>query len=511
MTVQLVYESKPHWPPLAWIAECAPGSERVVVRYGPRVECRPGWFCEAIWDGAFADGDFDRSDSVFGSGGRARPEGVVFVSSSATVDRLCSAEVDGRTLVSNSLACLAAAGSLTFAATETASLAVWRSTARGIGKHQATLPCENGEIRITIHDNLRWDGRALAPVAKPDPKRDFTSYDGYRGFLRETMAALAANLRAPERSFALDMISTASSGYDSSAVTVLASEIGVRDVITIERSRYGRDDSGMFLIEHLGLDPVVVERRPERVRPFLDVPLVVGDGYGRDVFLAGAEEKLAGRALFTGYHGDIVWGLGVEGEESGREISRGVGISGLSLAEYRLWIGFFHCPVPFLGARDVAQLHALSRSRAMARWRLATDYDRPIPRRILEDAGVARAAFGVSKKVAGLLPSYRPDLDLLRERDPAAAADERRWFADHAHEWWRRAKLPPLWMDAISALFVSALRAGWSVVGPLVDGSEASRSHRIHAWIGRLPPTRVSRHLFPWAMSHAVRRYADPD
>ena len=507
--MRLSFERVEHWPPLAWLADCTPGAEHVVVRHGPRVECRPEWFCEAIWDGAFSEGDFDRSDRVFGSGGRVRAEGIVFVSSATTVDRLCSAEVDGRTLVSNSLACLAATGSLAFAPTETASLAVWRSTAKGIGAHLATLPCENGEIRITIHDNLLWDGRALARLPKPDPKRDFSRYDDYRAFLTESMSALAANLRAPERALALDMISTASSGYDSSAVTLLASEVGVRDVITIERSRYGRDDSGMFVIEHLGLAPAVVERLPERVRPFLDVPLVVGDGYGRDVFLAGAEEKLAGRVLFSGYHGDIVWGLGVEGEAFGRQISRDVGISGLSLTEYRLWIGFIHCPVPFLGARDVVQLHTLARSEAMAPWRLGVAYDRPIPRRLLEDAGVARDAFGVSKKVAGLLPSYRPDLDVLRERDPVATADKQRWFADHAPAWWRRGKLPPLWVDAISALFVSAVRVGWKVLGPIIDRSEASRSHRLHTWIARLPPTRVSRHLFPWAMSHAVRRYDD--
>ena len=46
------------------------------------------FFCEAIWPGPFAEGDFDRTDLVSGSGGRLRRAEVHFVSSGATVDRL---------------------------------------------------------------------------------------------------------------------------------------------------------------------------------------------------------------------------------------------------------------------------------------------------------------------------------------------------------------------------------------------------------------------------------------
>ena len=69
------------WPPLAWLARCRPGETTIDVFHGRRVEIAADWLCEAAWNGSFADGDFDRTDLVFGSGVRVRGDRVCFVSS----------------------------------------------------------------------------------------------------------------------------------------------------------------------------------------------------------------------------------------------------------------------------------------------------------------------------------------------------------------------------------------------------------------------------------------------
>ena len=111
--MRLEYRPEATWPVQSWLAECF--EDRVVVRHGGRVETRAEWFCEAVWDGPFEDGDFDRTDIVAGSGGRLRGGGVTFVPAGSTTDRLQSVALPpgtgalpGRTLVSNSLACLLA-------------------------------------------------------------------------------------------------------------------------------------------------------------------------------------------------------------------------------------------------------------------------------------------------------------------------------------------------------------------------------------------------------------------
>src|SRR4051812_15421913 len=91
-SLRLHFQRPESWPALAWLARCRRGEDVVEVIHGPRVETTPEWFCEAVWDGDYEAGDFDRTDIVFGSGGRARAGGITFVSSGATVDRLQALE-----------------------------------------------------------------------------------------------------------------------------------------------------------------------------------------------------------------------------------------------------------------------------------------------------------------------------------------------------------------------------------------------------------------------------------
>ncbi|MBI4421934.1 MAG: hypothetical protein HY560_14005, partial [Gemmatimonadetes bacterium] len=178
---------------------------------------------------------------------------------------------------------------------------------------------------------------------------------------------------------------------------------------------------------------------------------------------------------------------------------------GLSLTEYRLWAGFIHCPVPFMGARQAPEAHAISASRIMASWDVGGPYSRPICRRILEEAGVPRDAFGAVKKNTSVL---------LFERDTflssAARADYARWLEQNASAWHARGRVPP---DRASA------PAGW---GRAVARSAAGSLFAIaglaprRLWLVRSLAWRVAnlankeplfRHVFPWALDRARERY----
>ena len=54
--------------------------------------------------------------------------------------------------------------------------------------------------------------------------------------------------------------------------------------------------------------------------------------------------------------------------------------------------------MPFILARNIRSIVAISRSDEMKPWSLRNDYDRPIARRIAESSGVPREAFGMQKK-----------------------------------------------------------------------------------------------------------------
>lgn len=81
-----------------------------------------------------------------------------------------------------------------------------------------------------------------------------------------------------------------------------------------------------------------------------------------------------------------------------------------SFSEVRLHIGYTQVPVPYIGARRRKELFVLANSDAMRPWSIGGTYDRPIPRRIGEDAGVPRALFGQIKlaTVVEFPPPYLP-------------------------------------------------------------------------------------------------------
>jgi len=93
-------------------------------------------------------------------------------------------------------------------------------------------------------------------------------------------------------------------------------------------------------------------------------------------------------------------------------------VAGHGLGELRLVVGFIQLPVPFIGARRKADIVKITESAAMDPWRLNNNYDRPIARRIAEEAGIPRHMFGQSKMgsvVIFHLPSIPYGKTLRRE------------------------------------------------------------------------------------------------
>ncbi len=87
------------------------------------------------------------------------------------------------------------------------------------------------------------------------------------------------------------------------------------------------------------------------------------------------------------------------------------------LSEVRLVSGFIQLPLPYIGARRREDIFRITESLEMNPWRLGTLYDRPIPRRVAEEAGVPREFFGQKKMaaVAEFPPPHIPHNPQLRE------------------------------------------------------------------------------------------------
>lgn len=396
--MRFIYTCQLEWPRLAWLARCESHANAIHVTHGAGVDCHQNWFCEAVWDAPYQQGNFDRSDLVFGSGGRIRDDAATFVSSATTVDRLQHTTGD-LTWVSNSLPCLLEAEAAQLDPGFRGWLEWFESITRGIATPHPDLPLTSGSARLVYHDNLEWNGHNLKRVPKHNPTRDFSSFEGYRSFVQGALKRIGDNLRSDHRANQWSWLGTISGGYDSAASAVMAREAGLRRVMTLTESRPGIPDSGEHIAAALGLDCRVIERLAWQQQTHLEPLFIAADGQGKEILFAGASDASKNRVLVTGVAGDSAWGSNDVARNG--DLARS-NHSGLSLTEYRLHAGFLHLPVPFMGLRQHADLTRLSQAPELAAWDVGGRYSRPIPRRVVEESGVDRNTFGRRKTGASV-------------------------------------------------------------------------------------------------------------
>lgn len=464
----------------------------VEVRHGAGVEAHEDWFCEAVWNGRFAEGGFDETDIVAGSGGRRRGDRILFVSSGSTVDRLQYFATASESWVSNSLVCLLSQLQAELDPTYRGYYDDFYSIVKGIDRVHRQLQTSRGPVLLNYFRNLQWSGESLVEIPKSDSHVDFATFEKYVGFLRECLARLAQNAGDAERHRPFELLSTLSSGYDSSTVSTLAQEVGCRQALTFDVDFRGESDSGEAVARALGMETIPVSDRAWRNMTMPEVPFLAGNAMGEEVRFKGAEEHLFGKVLLTGYHGDKVWSK--ETKSLGPGIVRG-DPSGLGLTEYRLWAGFIHCPVAFWGVRQIVELHAISNSRSMKNWDVGGDYNRPICRRICEEAGIPRDAFGMHKRNASVILHNYDEL-----MTPSSREDYFQWLRDRRDAWTSSGRIPPIPNAALERISYLAARRGADIL---------RRTPYFWRWAHRCSdgPVYLRRYVFPWAVDRAKRSY----
>jgi hypothetical protein len=292
-------------------------------------------------------------------------------------------------------------------------------------------------------------------------------------------------------------------------VAALATRSGCTDALSFDFANNGLPDSGATIATRLGLKVIPVSSAAWRRRDRIEIPIYASGQPGAVIF-SGAEEFLNGRVLLTGFSGDTIWKM------SSRELSPDImrdDTSGLGLTEYRLWAGFLHCPVPFWAARRAAQIGAISNSAEMRPYVISgSDYNRPICRRMVEDAGVDRDQFGRQKKAAE--PYAWRDRRFLTA---GSYQDYFDWLRSNQHDWLREWRLPPwrsiegdAWINACSVAAAAVLKGcgkSFALACHLVPALRRFEFKQISAL--HPPLCNLRRYWFPWAVDRAKERYAD--
>jgi hypothetical protein len=231
----------------------------------------------------------------------------------------------------------------------------------------------------------------------------FGDYQAYKSLLLDGMRRLFENLADPSRKRTFRPVVSLSTGYDSTAAAALARAAGCSETLAFvdERSHDPEGDSGAANARLLGMECTEYSRWAYIQ---LDAQAEAEFAYGAAnamPSLASAEDQVRGCVLLNGDFGDTIWvpkAARVSSHLSRTWLRYALGMTQI---EFRLRVGYQGIAVPCIGARRNRAVHDISVSEEMRPWSVGGGYDRPIPRRIAEEAGLPRDRFGIRKAATG--------------------------------------------------------------------------------------------------------------
>jgi len=213
------------------------------------------------------------------------------------------------------------------------------------------------------------------------------------------------------------MITTISRGYDAPTCATLAREIGCDEAFTFNRPSHYRNDCGTDIAKILGYETIhecdgdFVKSNSE----FIEAADFASGDSGVMITFEGYKELFRNKLLFCGFQGDEFWGIDHPPYENLQYPIEG---SNGNSYEILLQSNSVLIMIPYIGADHAAQIHDISLSEEMKPWRLGGKYDRPICRRIVEEAGVGREMFGQKKVGSGYCFHYDTLKSIGRKLSP---------------------------------------------------------------------------------------------
>ena len=506
-------------PSLSWAAQVKKNAEAIDVYCGSWIETDGRCFVEGAWNSPFEDKNFEKATVFMGSGGKALSRKAIFAAATHTLERLFSIRQRDSICISNSLSFALSLSNSELDPRYIPYQGDYDSITLGLRKSGVkTFPLNGGrEVTAHCHCNIEVDNGLNIRIIQKQLARDFLDFTDYKAFLCSTLGEIAQNSLSQHRSRQYSLLATASTGYDSSCVAAIAREAGCAEVLTFKNGRdltpqylgkdcydkHYREDSGEAIARILGYENILVRDSRDYLKegtPMLEAESCASGNLSYDPTVVVADD-IRQRVLLTGHFGDVVWSL-----DKGKVSTdlRWGGLSGASLYESRLRIGFIHAPVPYIGACRISTISKISHSEELRSWVLNNSYDRPIPRRVLEEKGVPREAFGHKKNhiQVELMGSKK---NTLSKMTSAAAQSFLQYYRKHKK---LRSIIGQLYCDFMTCLYASSIML--KIIPrklriPVHLNGFHKFMHEHYFKFSRSP--RAASFLFSWGISVTKTRY----
>lgn len=507
--MRIEYKKMDNLPPMSWVAEVSDGATKVIC--GCKVEIKEEFFVEGAWGGRFRDGDFDMAEWSCCTGGRIRGNKIIFSTPTGMHAGLYLVKEDRKVTVSNSLPFIMAYKGFEYDPGYINYESFFNhNVLQGIHHYKPSVHAlkviegkkvPNDSIKMVLFRNITVyeNGRTLVEV-KADTK-GFDSFDEYYNRLVSTMKALTKNAQDSHRTVKYKVTSYISSGYDAATCAAVAKEAGAEKVMTFSAKGKYAEDSGVCAAKYLGYEKII-EQEADAYRwreDFPETQSMAGGDIGAEISFCSFEEDCVDHLVYSGENGDFVWSRDKIYQTVNDDMHIVWKNSEIGLWEAHIHQGYIPVPMTNFGIRHWTDLYRISNSDEMKPWSLGTEYDRPIPRRILEHKGLPRESFGMKKYGAGFFYAYDWKSRILSRMSPKSAKDFEKYVRENKNVAPFSAYVRFIWANKgiYWNTLMSKLRLGLLVKIPR-DKIERRNG---------IPNPFTTRYLIPWAGQHMVAEY----
>ncbi len=495
--MKLEYERIKKLPPLAWIADIKGETANIIC--GENVECNNRFFVEGAWSGEFQSGNFIESDWFCGTGGICTVDGITFSTPSHVTSGLFSSKLLGEVggvLVSNSLHLLCVYAGFHLDSQYVKYEADFNTVIYGVEQYKRNifaLNQSNEPVEVNVHyfRTIHISNNGNVVVDQRKKSEPFENFDAYYHRLTGAIELMVANAQDDARRQKYGLVTTISKGYDAPCCAVIAHKYGCNAAVTFNATGKYEEDSGIEIARMLGYQNIIERDADAYLKrsDLAEAEIISSGELGSDMCFITFDDAFRNNMVFLGFRGDLIWAR--KDDICNDNFTFNDANSHLGASERRLWIGYISVPMPLFGASTWTSIQKISQSLEMSKWSIGDDYDRPIPRRICEEAGLRRDMFGIKKHGAGI--NLRYDWGgRAKTRLSQTASKSFTKYVQVNRKWHPVQLIRYLW----EAKFVYLRRLGIRIKD---NSTILEKSQFANA--------TLTRYIFPWASEVVQERY----
>ena len=292
----------------------------------------------------------------------------------------------------------------------------------GIKRCSNNLIIKGSSISMHRYCNLNVSVDLSCHEIKKENTVKFSSFPDYESNLLKILDKIIKNASDSARKCQYKLVTTISRGYDASAASALVHDLGCNIALTFSAPEKYLHDSGVDVARCLGYAYVIEGNGSAYMnnKDLWEAESAASGDVGCLVAFNTFEKEYENSILFLGLKGDSIWGKDESNANRNFDFIK-MSIAAEQNPEHYLRNNTIAISVPLILGQEWETIYKISNSEEMEPFSVGGDYDRPIPRRIVEERGVPRSYFGFKKQGAGFTYRFQPTLRSLRSKMSATS------------------------------------------------------------------------------------------